>query len=186
MATLLEIKKHNTYYEFRLSNKPQFLFLCDLEDLERLETGSWYVHVGSKDKTPYIRRQEYPSGKQFHFHREVMSAGDFDIKHVVDHRDRNTLDCRKSNLRVVTQAINAQNTSRVKYKNESIVIDGHRLLLIVVNVKRKNYVARVYHTCFMGKIIAVTRANRKEFHIKKLKNYFNKRKGCEQEQGTKQ
>jgi len=120
MATLLEIKKHNDHYEFRLSNKPQFLFLCDLEDLERLETGSWYVHVGTKDKNPYIRRTIYPSGKQFHFHREVMTAGDFDTKHVVDHKDRNTLDCRKSNLRIVTQGVNAQNTSRVKYKNESI------------------------------------------------------------------
>lgn len=75
-------------------------FLIDLEDYERVRLTSWY-----EANTGYLMHKE--KGKRVvSLHRFITSAPD---GMVVDHINHDRKDNRKSNLRVCTQRVNAQN-----------------------------------------------------------------------------
>jgi hypothetical protein len=65
----------------------------------------WYLLRGG-----YAVRTEIKDGKKrmLYLHREVMGMHPGG-RTVVDHKDRNRLDCRRRNLRVVRQATNSSN-----------------------------------------------------------------------------
>jgi hypothetical protein len=69
------------------------------------------VHLGrfywSKSRWGYARRRT-PEGRTILLHRELMGCV-LDDGLVIDHINRVKLDCRRPNLRLVTQAQNAQN-----------------------------------------------------------------------------
>lgn len=114
MAELLNVKleedDRGKFYSFSLSNKPDVVFQCDIEDLESLRGGRYYVHIATKkSKKTYIRTNV--DKKHIHFHREILKLGDFNPKSLVDHVDRNTLNCRKYNLRETDYAGNRRNTA---------------------------------------------------------------------------
>lgn len=76
-------------------------FICDADDLELVNSGSWYKgQIGYA----YSNARENTT-----FHKELMKPPQ---GMVVDHINRNKLDNRKSNLRIVTQASNTQNSDR--------------------------------------------------------------------------
>lgn len=54
----------------------------------------------------------YARRKGAYLHREVMGVVGLDVE--VDHRDGNTLDCRRANLRVVTHSQNGKNIVKRK------------------------------------------------------------------------
>lgn len=75
--------------------------IVDAEDYARLSAYGWYLNSSG-----YARRSG--SGKAVLMHREVLGAAPF-LFAEADHLNRERLDNRRSNLRWVTRAQNAQN-----------------------------------------------------------------------------
>lgn len=79
----------------------------DLADFRRINRHRWFMR-----KEGYVYRNiTLPSGVQrsLALHREVMGLGYGDANEVDHVRPADKRDCRRSNLRVVTRAQNAQN-----------------------------------------------------------------------------
>ena len=74
-------------------------FIVDAEDIDRISFVKW--HIG-KHGYAYCKTRKHSSL----LHRIIVGANDGDV---VDHIDRNRLDNRKSNLRIVDQSINVIN-----------------------------------------------------------------------------
>ncbi len=175
MAEVIFHRKYENHYEFRLSNKPEYLFLCDLEDFKYLFDGSWYVHVAKKCKykTPYIRKSLWPSNRQIHFHRFVMSAGDYEKNNIVDHISRDTTDNRKSNLRFVTSSISVLNRRQWTYDGNgnphTLILDG----IVYAVHKRKD---RNSYQCYQGQKYIGSSASHDALK-EKIINYHNQSRG---------
>jgi len=82
--------------------------LVDDEDLEYLLQFKWYVSFNKVSKRWVAQRHNIKNGKRkmVYMHREIMNAPD---KLFVDHRNHDTLDNRKQNLRICTKTENAIN-----------------------------------------------------------------------------
>jgi hypothetical protein len=121
--------------------------LIDDEDIEKVKHINWHpqdnrgiiyfvkhTKIGGKDKILYLHRiiMNDPTGKE------------------VDHRNLNTLDNRKENLRVCTHAENLMNRKKHKdntsgYKGVDFSKDHNKWrALICINYKRKHL--RYYNT----------------------------------------
>lgn len=88
-------------------------FLVDVEDIPKIFNNSWHI-FNNRDKK-YIRGWDKRLKKKVLLHRLIMEVIDF--KDQVDHINGNTLDNRKSNLRICSHRDNILN--RDKYKNNS-------------------------------------------------------------------
>ena len=98
-----------------------YIAVVDDEDLDYLKQWSWYAH-----KTKYMvyamRGKRLPGGKQTSrmLHHEVLRLDKSLPKgYVVDHKNRDPLDCRKSNLRICTVAENNRNCRPRRNKKTS-------------------------------------------------------------------
>lgn len=80
----------------------------DIDDYDKIKKYHWYINPGG-----YVCSSK--NGKTIFIHRIIMNFdGDF-TKQQTDHINRNKLDNRKSNLRIVSVSENAHN--RVTFKN---------------------------------------------------------------------
>lgn len=75
--------------------------IVDDDDYEKLKVKSWHLLDG-----------RYAANGHDYLHRLIMNAPK---DKTVDHLNHNTLDCRKKNLRLVTQAENCKNTKTPGY-----------------------------------------------------------------------
>lgn len=94
--------------------------IVDTEDYDRISTHSWYAQKAMH--TFYAERAFYTNGRKgdrfiLLMHREVMGMIPGDGR-MVDHKNRNGLDCRKENLRETTYGLNNYN-SRLRKTNTS-------------------------------------------------------------------
>jgi hypothetical protein len=80
--------------------------IVDDDDFLKFSIFNWYFCKG------YAVRKS--SGKAIYLHREIMKVGDYDKKFVIDHKNCNSLDNRKENLRVATHRQNQQNKTTEK------------------------------------------------------------------------
>lgn len=108
--TYVEIDETTMAIEI-FSKGERFLCLFDKEDYPRIKSFRWVISSLSKrNRTRYLSSQPYVSGPTLNWrimlHQLIMS---FPKKGVIDHVDRNGIDNRKSNLRVVTHLENARN-----------------------------------------------------------------------------
>ena len=83
-------------------------FTIDAEDLMFLENRSWHLLTHKERLRTYLRGWDSSKKKKVLFHREIMKA---EQGVQVDHINGNSLDNRKSNLRVCSHAENIWNRS---------------------------------------------------------------------------
>jgi hypothetical protein len=95
--------------------------LVDDADYEVLSQFNWHVDWSSFTNSFYARR--YLSNKRIYMHREILAAKP---GQQVDHKNHNTLDNRRSNIRIVDATGNGKNRS-TQINNRS-GITGVRLL----------------------------------------------------------
>ena len=84
-------------------------FIIDVEDIPRVSCRHWY----KKADQNYILNDTKENGKlvsRVRLHRFLMGLDNDDAR-IVDHINRNPMDCRKSNMRIATQAQNCLNKS---------------------------------------------------------------------------
>ena len=84
-------------------------FIIDVEDIPRVSKRHWY----KKADQNYILSDTKENGRlisRMRLHRFLMGLED-DDERIVDHINRNSMDCRKSNMRIATQAQNCLNKS---------------------------------------------------------------------------
>lgn len=98
-------------------------FLIDEDDLERVKTRNWHAVIGGK----YIGCTVVVNNKKkaLMLHNFVMNKLDFPgkgAKESVDHINRNGLDNRKSNLRIVSQSL--QNVNRKTRSRTAVLPEG--------------------------------------------------------------
>lgn len=117
--------------------------LIDTEDIKKINNIKWNLNYNSKMKNFYAignERKPAKERKTIRLHRLIL---DCPKGFVIDHINRNPLDNRKCNLRIVTQDINMANVSFIS-KNKS----GHKNIykdknkwrvLICTNYIIKNY-----------------------------------------------
>jgi len=86
---------------------------CDFEELSKFK---WYAHFNKDTQSFYAKRNF--RAKTIYMHREIMNAskGEF-----VDHVFHDTLDNRKSKLRVATQSQNQFNKRKQKNNTSGVI-----------------------------------------------------------------
>lgn len=115
-----------------------FFALIDDSDLEKAEKHKWHVKIsrGKAYATRERRKGEYPSdikvGTKILLHRYILGIHMLNGFTVLgDHRNGNSLDCRRSNLRAASFSTNGQNRLCLKskkssrYKGVCLLKNGH-------------------------------------------------------------
>lgn len=139
--------------ELKLSGNNNLVALVDDADFEALSAFRWYPAIKSNrggDVRIYAYRNEYferTTGRNYRaekifLHREVFGA--IDSKVLIDHRDRNGLNCQRCNLRIASRSgLNGANSlsrgGTSKYKGVCLKIDKHDNGRLVY----KNWVAQI-------------------------------------------
>ena len=104
-------------------NGSDIQFVFDKEDFERIEKRPWHLSSGK-----YIGSTFYLDGGvklELYLHNLIMNRNAFNgkgSKESVDHINRNGLDNRKANLRLLTQS--QQNINQTKKKRNVILPEG--------------------------------------------------------------
>lgn len=110
MKNKYEKRGNVTVIFLKRSNGEILETFIDTSDLFLINSfkGSWYAHLDktSNDFYVYIGLSTGCKKTTMQLHRVVVNAK---IGMVVDHKNHNTLDNTKNNLREVTQAVNRQN-----------------------------------------------------------------------------
>lgn len=86
-------------------------------DFRRVKKYSWYTHISAgtsrKPGQPYARATI--KGRKVYLHRFIM--GNVEAVFQVDHKNHQTLDCRRENLEVVTHKVNHARRRTKRKKN---------------------------------------------------------------------
>lgn len=116
----------------------RYEIIIDTEDLDRVKCylNTWHIFKTRKVPRPYPIGYTYVGGtKQFKLYHLIM--GTPLQGYVVDHINHDTLDNRKSNLRIITRDQNQQNRSGAA-KHNSVGIRG-----VTIHKKSGKYRARI-------------------------------------------
>jgi len=91
--------------------------IVDDSRFEELNKFNWSTQEGYYSIVYAIRftkQDEWPVKRRIGLHHQVLDIMPWELNgKVVDHIDRNTLNCREENLRLVTHAGNSANSKRV-------------------------------------------------------------------------
>ena len=102
------IEKEN-YYEIHITgNKHEGVILIDKDDYDKCKLHSWYIKDGNPVKYVACKYQN----KTIKLHRFLLNVNDKNI--IIDHKNRNTFDNRKNNLRLTNHLENNKNCSMSK------------------------------------------------------------------------
>jgi len=123
---------HDDFAEIVLKNKKCEIVgyaIIDLDDVELCKKYKWYMRVPKAGDTNYVMTSFDKTGKKEFLHRVILNYfGNLDI----DHINRNGLDNRKDNLRIVTHS---ENISNNKYSGVKKVPSGKWKATICRNYK---------------------------------------------------
>lgn len=106
-----------------IHNSKPLTFIIDKEDEERIKSRHWYAITSGKYVGVHITIEG--SNKILYLHNFIMNRFDFPgkgAKKTVDHINRNGLDNRKVNLRVISQSL--QNVNQKKKKRTAVLPEG--------------------------------------------------------------
>lgn len=114
-------KKYNTYnldgdYGIGYTNNNQE-FYFDLEDYDKIKSYCWFKSGRGYIESNMINKQG--ARILIKLHRFVMNVETREI--IIDHINRNKVDCRKQNLRKYNQNKNSKNTSLSKNNTSGII-----------------------------------------------------------------
>ena len=87
-------------------------------DLPLFNSYDWYAQR-AKENIFYLARKEKTTGKVFLFHREVLVPNSSEV---IDHRNHDTLDNRRVNIRCCSRQENQRN--RKKFRNSTSQYKG--------------------------------------------------------------
>ncbi len=91
--------------------------LVDTQDYYNLSNYNWYLSSNGSNFYAFRNAKIGPGKiKMVSMHRQIMN---FPEGRLVDHKDNNTLDNRRPNLRVATYSQNAYNRAKIKAKTSS-------------------------------------------------------------------
>lgn len=159
-------KKYNTYdlsgkYGVGYTTKGE-KFYFNLEDYDKIKDYCWYINAGG-----YV-----VCGNQ-RLNRFVLNC--IDSNYVVDHKNRNPLDNRKTNLRVCFQRSNTQNTS-MRSSNTSGFTGvwkdkrkNNRWVAEIMCYGKKRFLG-YFDTCFEA---AKTRFEASIMYFQEFSSYYN-------------
>ena len=107
-----EIKKSKNYSTLIINSAKygETKYLVDSEDVENINKYRWTTQINGNQ----IYAVTYINAKMTTLHRFIMNIVDADYNTVTDHIDGNSLDCRKSNLRVCSRRENSLNKQATK------------------------------------------------------------------------
>jgi hypothetical protein len=91
-------------------NKGKYFAQVDDEDYELLNSFNWTVAKSNRHNIVYALRKQ--GEKAIMMHRQIMNISD--DKLLIDHKDHNGLNNRRSNLRVATYTENNRNSTARK------------------------------------------------------------------------
>ena len=104
-----EILINNDYAVLICKSKTYGIFesKIDIEDIPKIQKYYWHIRYDRRHPKHYIESKS--TGKRVHLHRYLLDLESFSIDKVVDHINGDSLDNRKSNLRICTLRENCQN-----------------------------------------------------------------------------
>ncbi len=109
-----EVRDNHAEFFVVRKNGEQYTVLIDIEDLERVLTLRWCVMPHLRSGFYVINQPSYK--KRIYLHRFVMNAPD---NMMVDHKNHDPFDNRKSELRLATRSLNGFNRKGPTSKNRS-------------------------------------------------------------------
>lgn len=120
------MSEHNCEFYINRKNGQKFIVQVDRDDLERLiqlnkpwnivfTCGNYYVKWSKR----YLGEDGWMHGTTVYLQRWIVDQFETNRKIVVDHRDHNTLDNRKQNLRVTYITNNNRNRNGKNKNNKS-------------------------------------------------------------------
>ncbi|KKN12808.1 hypothetical protein LCGC14_1012820 [marine sediment metagenome] len=97
--------------------------LVDDADYDGLSKYKWFAHKQHTGNFYALRHSPRENNKDYsiQMHRQILGLGRED-KHQTDHKNHNTLDNQRNNLRVCTQSQNQRN--RQSFRNSSSIYKG--------------------------------------------------------------
>ena len=104
-------------------------FIFDKEDYDKIKNYKWFLSQG------YPTTHEKKTYKMIRYHRFIM---DCPLNKVVDHINHNTLDNRKSNLRICEKAENNRNVKETSQNSSGV--RG-----VSLNTQRNRWNARIIY-----------------------------------------
>jgi len=108
----------------RISLTQKKFALVDDEDFERVNQYNWHAQWSSVTKSFYARRIDYSNNKAvIYLARFIMN---FPKGKIVDHKNKDTLDNQKYNLRVCSDRENSANSKSRKGKSKYKGITWHK------------------------------------------------------------
>ena len=144
---------HDDYIEIILTNRKKVFLSCfiDKEDYVKVKDYYWMPHYHAHVKNYYVYcvktiplkdRKDGKKQERIRLHRYIM---DCPVGKVIDHINHNTLDNRKSNLKICTNYENMQNlsvysTNKSGVKNISYqaTVQGKKKWIVTITENGKN------------------------------------------------
>lgn len=108
---------HDNYAEIILRDKnynETAKAVIDIEDVDKCKQYKWFLSNVNRRYDSYVVAKDKKTRKNIFLHRYLMS---YEGKLQVDHLDRNTLNNKKSNLRIVSVS---ENNSNRNFKNTTV------------------------------------------------------------------
>ena len=84
-----------------------FYSKIDYDDIEKIKKYYWNIRYDKRYPKHYI--ETFQKGKRIHLHRYILGLYYFSKSKTIDHINGDSLDNRKSNLRICTHKENMQN-----------------------------------------------------------------------------